>query len=91
MREIYIYIYIYIHTCGAKESVAPAQAQFILRSAAQAEDDFLLGTSLNAQRKEQAEYSGQGQEKAANTVMRNSASDRPMPMPMRLSNNSQPL
>ena len=38
----YIYIYIYSN-CGAKESVAPAQAQFILRSATQAEESHCRG------------------------------------------------
>ena len=86
--------------CGAKESVALAQAQFILGPRpkprrAIAEDDLLLGTSLNAQRKEQTECRGRAREKAANTVRQNSASDKPVlkpiPMSMRFSSNPQPL
>ena len=54
-----------------------------------AEDDLMLGTSQNAWRKGQTQYRGSTREKAANTVVWNPASDRPILQTM-LFNFSQP-
>ena len=43
-----------------------------------AEDDLMLGTSQNAGRKGQTQYRGSTREKAANIVVWNPASDRPI-------------
>ena len=58
-----------------------------------AEDDLMLSTSQNAWRKGQTQYRGRAREKAANIVIQNSASDKPMlqTMPFNFSNNPQPL
>ena len=54
-----------------------------------AEDDIMLGTSQNVWRKWQTQYRGSTREKAANTVVWNPASDRPILQTM-LFNFSQP-
>ena len=58
-----------------------------------AEDDLMLSTSQNAWRKGQTLYRGRVKEKAANIVIQNPASDKPMlqTMPFNFSNNPQPL
>ena len=58
-----------------------------------AEDDLMLSTSQNAWRKEQTQYRGRAREKAANIVIQNPASDKPMlqTMSFNFSNNPQPL
>ena len=58
-----------------------------------AEDDLMLGTSQNAWKKGQTQYRGSTEEKAANTIVWNHASDRPIPQTMLFNffNHSQPL
>ena len=58
-----------------------------------AEEDLMLSTSQNAWRKGQTQYRGRTREKAANIVIQNSASDKPMlqTMPFNFSNNPHPL
>ena len=46
------------------------------------EDDLMLDTSQNTQRKGQTQYRGRTREKAANTVVQNLASDRPILLTM---------
>ena len=41
-----------------------------------AEDSLMLGTSQNTREKRQIRYRGRAREKAANTVIQNSASDK---------------
>ena len=54
-----------------------------------AEDNLTLGTSQNTRKKRQTQYRGRAREKAANTVIRNSASDKPIlkTIPLCFSNN----
>ena len=58
-----------------------------------AEDDLTLSTSQNAWKKGQTQYEGRAREKAANIVIQNPASDKPMlqTMPFNFSNDPQPL
>ena len=58
-----------------------------------AEDDIKLSTLQNTRRKEQTRYRSGTREKAANMVLQNPASDRPMPqtMPFNFPNYLQPL
>ena len=44
-----------------------------------AEDDLMLSSSRNTWRKGQTRYRGRAREKAANTVIQNSASNKPIP------------
>ena len=58
-----------------------------------AEDDLMLSTSQKAWRKGQTQYRGRTREKAANIVIQNPASDKPMlqTMPFTFSNDPQQL
>ena len=58
-----------------------------------AEDDLMLNTSQNAWRKGETRYRGRIREKAANIVIQNPASDKPIlkAMPLYFSNDPQPL
>ena len=58
-----------------------------------AEDDLMLSTTQNARRKGQTQYRGRTREKAANIVIQNPASDRPILQTMlfNFSNHPQPL
>ena len=58
-----------------------------------AEDNLTLGTSQNTREKRQTRCRERAREKAANTVIRNSASDKPIPktMPLCFFSNPQPL
>ena len=58
-----------------------------------AEDDLMLSTSQNAWRKGQTQYRGRTKKKAANIVIQNPASDRPILQTMlfNFSNYPQPL
>ena len=58
-----------------------------------AEDDLMLSTSQNARRKGQTQYRSRTREKAANIVIQNPASDKPILQTMlfNFSNRPQPL
>ena len=55
-----------------------------------AEDSLTLGTSQNTREKRQTRYRERAREKAANIVIRNSASDKPIPKTMPLCFFSKP-
>ena len=58
-----------------------------------AEDDLMLNTSQNARRKWETRYRGRIRKKAANIVIQNPASDKPIlkVMPLYFSNDPQLL